>query len=337
MRKLFNNIDLDNYAISFENNKLNNNFIFNNVRFILPSYIEHITFHSMLAITENQQIISNSNSFIGDLPTHNNEYNRNKQGNYILSRINRTYEYLLNTPENDVIIDEAVYFLLDPFTETNIGHNLSILFERIRLYNLYNLNIAVVLPTPKLNDNIITIVNILLPDVKVILIQYDTIYLFTNTTYITTNLIFDINKNTDIILKLINGAIQKQPNIEQYKNKKICLIKNTNNKNIVNAYNCYEANNFFNEITKIGWICINPEIITITELICYLYFASSIITSGGGIFYGNAIYFNPNSVCKKIFLKLYDNIPDYNIEQYNFLHVEKNLDSQIPYILSNIN
>jgi hypothetical protein len=335
MRKLFNNIDLGTYDISFENNKLNNNFIFNNVRFLLPSYIEHITFHSMLAITENCQMISNSNSFIGDVATHNYDYNRNS-GNYILSRINRTYEYLLNTPENDVIIDEPVYFLLDPFTETNIGHNLSIIFERIRLYNLYNLNISVVLPILKLNDNIIKIVNILLPDAKVIFVEYDTIYLFTNTTYITTNLIFDINKNTDIILKVINGAIQKQPNIENYKNKKICLIKNTNNKNVVNTYNCYEANNFFAEITKLDWICINPETITIIELICYLYFASSIITSGGGIFYGNAIYFNPDSVCKKIFLKIYDNTPDYNTEQYKILCVEKNLNPHIPYILSNI-
>lgn len=337
MSYIFNKYNFNDYNLYSKNNifrckdkyKANDSNLYNDVLCIFPSY-KNNTFHSILAINMDDTIVTYSNSFLHDSLFDNPKCDINKydQETSIVTRLNITYDYLLKNKSNiSICIDETCYLLANPFNASNFGHDLSIILDRINSYINLNLDIPVILPQfvesiPRIKE----VVEILLPSTKIILMEPDKIYKFSKL-YVTFNEIFNILKHQSLINKLIDNTIKSMDNLEKYKNKKIIIFKNSKHANVVSKWNCFNAIDCINTlVNNLEWVEINPEILNIKELICYLCFAKKIITSYGAISYGNAVFFNPNA--KRYFLCINNWGPYYHDNLYEIIHVnELNLDS----------
>jgi len=326
----------NNDFIKMLHNKIKKTDYFQDVRFLFPSYKDN-TFHAMLAIiSSNDDIISNSNSYITD-PNSIDDDNYDKV-HTVYTRMNICYNYLINNKDNDITIEEECFFLINPFNAVNFGHDMSILLDRLHYYftnKLDTLKIPVVLPSYlKKIPRPIELIELLLPDIKIVYVDCDKVYLFKKV-YITPNTFFNIKKHQYLINIITLCCIEhKGLNIDNYKNKKICLIKNSINKNIITQNTCFTAPNFLDELEKnYSYICINPEIMNMVDIVCYLYYANTIVTSIGSIIYGNGIFFNPNS--KRYFLST-GALPYYDISLYIIIKTELNLDNNIKNLIISI-
>ena len=310
----------------------NNSTIFNSVKFYFPSYIQN-SFHSILALSESNEVISHSNSFIHDTGIPHNDAYDTVHGTYVYHRLNITKEYLLNAIP-DEYVDGNYYFLVNPFNLTNFGHDLSITLDRIDYYIKNNFDIPLVLPElVKTLPRILEVVQLLLPDISILFIKSDVVYKFTGNCYFSYNEIFNIEKHEYLIKRLVGNIVLD--NAEQYKNKKVCLIKNNRNKYVIMNHNCYIADNFLNSLESRGWIILNPEHTSIKEIAAYLYYSSKILTSFGGISYGNGVFFNKNAT---IYHLLMPNEMPYKYIRVDFpINVySNNLDNQIDNIINRV-
>jgi hypothetical protein len=140
----------------------------------------------------------------------------------IYSRLNITYKYLLNT-HIDEYIDEEIFLLANPFTGTNIDHDLSIILNRIHIYRLHNLTMPIVLTEfSKAIPRNIEICRLLLPNSKIYFLPDNKIVKFRKL-HITENIIFDIMKHRYLINEIIEKTIDLpliRNNFDNYKDKK---------------------------------------------------------------------------------------------------------------------
>src|SRR5271155_1163789 len=117
---------------------------FKDIQFIFPSY-KNNTFHAMMAINNDKNIIANSNSFITDKGFLGNKgYDI---ATSIYTRLNICYDYLHNNTKVDIIIEEECFFLINCFNAVNFGHDLSIILDRLDYYITKKLDIPIVLPS----------------------------------------------------------------------------------------------------------------------------------------------------------------------------------------------
>lgn len=117
--------------------------------------------------------------------------------------------------------------------------------------------------------------------------------------------------------------------LDSYRDKNVFMIKNSRNLNVVTKYNTYTCNKIMEELRQSGWIIINPEAMNMFEIIAYLSLANKIVTSYGGIFYGNGIFFN--RYCEKFIIlndtkheKLYFWDTEFIIIYKNNTNLDKN-------------
>ena len=267
------------------------------VKMICPC-LNSTKFHAILGIDNNKHIIPNSNSFLVDSNFINNHDGLVGYDDIhtIFSRLNIAFKHLLETPV-DIIIENEMFLLANPFTGTNIGHDLSIIFNRIHIYKEHKLNIPVVLPEfIKTIPRSLEMCRMLLPETDIFFIPDNKVIQFTNL-HITENIIFDIMRHkylADEIIKTVMNTNEITSQIDKYKDKKIILIKTNNHKYVVNKWTAFHCPITIELLTtKYGWIFINPEEITMTEMIAYLYLAKRIVTSFGAISYAHTMFFNP--------------------------------------------
>ena len=303
-------VNVTSYNISSDINKAikhDNSYYIGYSKIILPPYTENNAFHSILAVDISNNIISNSNSFLVD-PNFINVPNKNiieyNNTHSIFTRLDITYKYLKNNKVDDTIYDE-MFLLCNPFSSTNIGHDLSILLDRIHIYRQNKLTIPVVLSEFMLTiPRSLEICKLLLNDIPIYYLPNNKIIEFKNL-HIPPNTIFDILKHTYLINEIIQKIIihpEIKDKIDQYKNKKILLIKTDRNKNVVSKWSCFTGNMTLDMLcSKHDYIYINPENLSIIEIIVYLYYASKIVTSFGAISYAHTMFFNP--FIKYYFLK----------------------------------
>lgn len=246
------------------------------------------TFHSILAIEYNtKKYIPNSNSYIRDA-TYNIHYELKHQ---IYNRINMTYALLSTRNINEcVMMDDECLLLANPFSGVNSGHDLSVILNALQYYLTNNMQCKVVIHIESfVIPRNIELIELFIPRDKFIIINYDKYYFFKNI-HIPKPIIFDIFAHKLLINKLKKSIITKMSNSDEYKNKKIVLIKNMNNLNIVRKENCYQCSELFTLLEKNGWIIINPEKMHIYKIAMYIMFANKIFLSGGAIAYTHVIY-----------------------------------------------
>jgi hypothetical protein len=306
------------------------------IKLLLPKSPEN-KFHAILGLTPTNQIIHATNSFLEDRNfIYNNFIGRKEYDNNhtILTRLQQTYDYMINN-QPDNMITESMYLLVNPFSSTNIGHDLSILFERIHYYRQMNINIPVVIGDVTLKiPRAYEIIKLLLPNTTFYILDSDK-YTFFNNLIVVPNCIFDIRRHQYLIDEVIKNALLQIDDIDKYKNKKIFLVKTNKNANVVTKSTMFYADKVIDTLEKqYNYICINPETMNMYEIIAYLQYADKIINSYGAINYANALFFGSSP--KRYYLNNSGYMPYWDIHLYKIINIDSNLDANIDYLLRNI-
>jgi hypothetical protein len=287
------------------------------------------TFHAMLGIRPNGDVLHNSNSFLTDSNFINNrkglmEYDKHFT---IFRRLAYTHTYLKTNPAEEVI-EEEMFLLLNPFGASNIGHDLSILFDRINTYKMRGLTMPVVVgDVMKLFPAALEICNLLLPGTKLFFLPSDKIIHFKRL-HIHKNVVFDITRHrSTIVRELIERCISETPAdvLDSFKGQKIIIMKTDLNSQVVTSTTRFRCSNTIRTLERLhGFKYINPEVLPMKDVILYLQFASRIVTSFGAISYAHGIFFNPH--IKFHFIKTeYD--PYYDIDKYTVVKMPLDIDS----------
>ena len=261
---------------------------YKNVKFMFP-YNEPNTFHAELGIYGSDGIvIAHTNSYIDDTIVNYTEYEKQHR---IYARINHTYDLLCNTSPEECI-EEPVVSFMSPFDSVNFGHNLSIVLDFIHNYKELGLNIPIVVSDVSRNfPNILSILELFFDDIR--FIENNKVYLLKEV-YFFKPIILDVSLHKNVIHDITQRSFALVPDRDSYKNKKVFLVKLANhNKNIVKPDTVYEASALLDKLRgDPRWIVINPEKMSIYEIIAYLVHAKLIVTSIGAISYGHGIFFN---------------------------------------------
>lgn len=293
------------------------------VKFIFPVQRENV-FHSLLGyIEENYKIVSESNAYIMDKNyNYQNKISYDNNCSDVFSRMNYTYHKIKEMNyECKNIVRETVASFMTPFDCVNFGHNLSMILNFIHLYQVMELDCKIVLSEySKRIPRIVEILHLFFEEDKILWINNNTVYYFHEIYFFTTgSTAFDILKYPLLIEEIKHRAIfhclkssAKQGfvasdldrNRSSYYRKNIFIVKNNTQSNTVTKSNVYQCKEIMKELEHSGWVIINPENMNMIEIITYLIYAKKIVTSYGGILYGNGVFFN--RLCKK-FILLKDN------------------------------
>jgi mRNA-degrading endonuclease HigB of HigAB toxin-antitoxin module len=258
-----------------------------------PSYYEN-KWHSILAITTNdQRVITNSNTFywenwqtLGEKWTIQNDHNK------IYDRIVYTYHHIKNTPlKNRTYIDTECFLMANPYTGVNSGHELSIILDCVDYIRKANIQKIVIFNYSYKYPNNLYLLKLLVPEDNLLFINFNTVYQFRKIHIIKQEL-HNICKHQYLIEELKHKILAKGGDVTKYKNKKIIMIKNIRNIQVLRSYDQFICERLFSELHKRGYVIINPEQMDIFDLALYLMHARIIISSYGGILYTNQIFFN---------------------------------------------
>jgi hypothetical protein len=229
--------------------------------------------------------------------------NLKKKENIFKSRQFRKLTFINNNTEinNNSSIDElnlqyyndAIYFsMLDAFSFSNSGHNLSDFLNRVYYVVKNNLKHILIYKGYK-NTHNFKLLTLLLPaDCLFYELEFNSIYKFNNIVVIypvTMNILL----HEPLICELRNRIINDwSKNLSHLKNKKIILMKTHRNSNVMLKRTQFNCEQFLKELEKKGYIYIIPENLDVFELSVYLLFANTIVYSTGSILYTNKILFN---------------------------------------------
>ena len=174
------------------------------------------------------------------------------------------------------------------------------------------------------------ICKVLLPDTQFYFLPSNTVVNF-KYIVIPPNTVFHILKNPDLIQEIIQiynkGAIE-----QKFMNRKIFIVKNNDNNNIITKYNVFNCRNTIQTLVDYyNYVYINPEKMPMNEIVQYLSNAKKIITSYGSISYGNAIFFNKSA---EIFYLNQE--PYYDNHLCKVIHCDYDLDSCLKKFLKEI-
>jgi hypothetical protein len=288
------------------------------------------SFHSILGITPSKEIIHNTNSFLVDSHFKKNAIRdliHYDNTHSIFRRLIITYNHLVKH-EAEIAVDREMFLLVNPFSASNIGHDLSILFDRIHYYKMNKLTMPVVVAEyMNVIPRSLEICRMLLPDTEFFFIPSNKIINFTKL-IVPRNIIFNICLHrTTIIKELIDlcyASVSKDI-LESYKNKKVILMKTNINKQVITSATCFKCSDTINILTKdYDFLYINPEIMPMRDIILYLVHAKKIVTSFGAISYAHAIFFNPDIKYDFIFTNY---SPYYDVDKNNIIKMPLDIDS----------
>lgn len=298
---------------------------YKNVRFLFP-YEKPNNFHAELAVyTTENIIIANSNSYIDDSGANASEAYEEKHRIY--SRLNYTYDQLCNK-EPEECIEEAVCSFMSPFDSVNFGHNLSVVFDFIHQYRALELKIPIVLSNVSKNfPNILRVLELFFEDIR--FIENNKMYLFKEI-YFFTPIILDVCRHPTIIQETITRSLKHVGLNGSYKNKKVFIVKLMNHHaNIVETNTAFHSDTLLEKLRNDpGWVVIQPESMSIYDIIAYLQHASFIVTSVGAISYGHGIFFNRESTLYFLSQETVPKAYQY-INWMRYVFVTKYLDNHI--------
>lgn len=268
---------------------------------------------------ESNRLISNSNHFIDLEKTDTKLYqeigNETAKGHKIYSRIKNNYIHLVNYKNNvnlsKKIINEDCIFLHNSFSGGNAGHDLYYTLDIIDKY--IDTNIKFVLYNEGKNTNVFKIINLLIPQNRLIFINEKEVYQFENEIFDYEHCYYDSSQFSNIINK-INLIIKEK--IEKYKipyelhNKNVLVLKNNlKNKHIVRSNDTFIIDEeFVNYVLTKNWYILDVESSDNFYINCYLLNnAKNIISCQRGISAFNQIFYNKNANFYALIVA-YDNV-----------------------------
>jgi hypothetical protein len=299
---MLNYSELPKYIIDGENDIIKNKDKFPSINNTVTRYTDVLlsfpyygpnTFHSNLAIDYNtKKYIINSTSFIEDPMYGTKSFDMTYK---VYSRINLNYHALTTKSKNDpdvINITEECMLFANSFSGSNSGHDLSIIINALNYYikNKLTCKILVHKESLKIPRNL-EFIQLFIDKSKFIFIENDKYY-FINNLHIEKPEFFAILKHKHIIEDAKKLIVERFFDINDFKNKKIALIKHKGQKNVVRGGNCYYGDKFFDKLKANGWIILNPETMNIYKIAAYCMFAEKILLSGGAITYTHMIYMN---------------------------------------------
>ena len=243
-------------------------------------------------------VIENINHFI-----HGSNWGVDYNNKYkIYDNLVKNYIEILNVKKSETddgnglnlqYYNDTIYFsLLDAFSFSNSGHNLSDFLNRVDYIIKNGLKHILIYKGYK-NTHNFKLLSLLLPaDCLFYELELNSIYKFNNIIVIYP-VIMHILLHEHLIHTLRNCIIDDwSQKLSHLKNKKIILMKTHRNHNVMLKHTQFNCEPFLKELEIKGYIYIIPEDLDIFELCIYLLFADTIVYSTGSILYTNKIMFN---------------------------------------------
>ena len=242
---------------------------------------------STIYVENELKIISNSNYFIAGNEwgiLYNNLYK-------IYDNIVRNYTEIANT--NNTELEDYIYFnMIDPFSFSNSGHNLSYILNCVDYIIKHNITHILVLEGYQEMHNFKLISKILPSNCIIIELKLNHIYKIKNIIIID-QVIMNIFNHKYLINSLIDIIKNEYSNIyDDLKHKNVILMKTNRNEGVMDKHTQILCEKFLLNLEDKGWIYLYPEKLDIFQLCIYLLFADKIIFSTGSILYTNKIFFN---------------------------------------------
>ena len=272
------------------------------------------------------KVISNSNHFL-----HGHEWNAGYNSVYkIYDNLVKNYLEIQNIQEQNINNDlnnEKIYFnLLDAFSFSNSGHNLSFILDAVQYIISNNIQNILIYKNYK-NTNNFKLINLLLPSTcNYIELNENSIYKIKNVVIIYPE-IYNIFKHPNLINDLKNIIIDNYGEIySDCKNKNIILMKTNRNKNVMLEYTRIKCEKMLCMLEEQNYINLIPEEMDIFKLCIYILYANKILISTGSVIYTNKIFINKSS--KLIGVVYMNNKPcDFNgLENISYLsYINNNL------------
>ena len=268
------------------NKKARENYIYSRV--FCPYYKKN-KFNGILALNKDNKIIMPSNSYV--IKHHGEKYNDIHE---IYNLINFSYD-TLTTLEHDVMIPEKCMLFGNAFSGANFGHDMSVVLDLLKYYKQKKLNCKILVLQKSFEiPRMIEFLKLFFRDDQIIVMKLNKIYKVKEL-IIKQRETFNIYKHKDIIKESLELATKKHMD-KKYLNKKIFLVKNDTQGSIIQKDTMYHCPKLMKILeNKYKWVVINPEKMTIYEIMLYLANAERIVTSYGGILYAHEIFFNPTA------------------------------------------
>ena len=260
-----------------------------------------------IGVSGKKNLITNSNHFIdtGDIGQETGHFTRGITGackaHHIYSRIISNYKKLAYNTVPDQLIKDKCVFLHNSFSTGNAGHDLFCILNTLdKFINSENLYFVLLNEVNK-NSHNYKIIKLFVPNNRIITINQNTIYHFKRRIFNYEIGCHHIIKYINIISTLLTKVKikhEKQLNEDKktkFKNRKVILIKNSNQNSVVRPEDCFNANLLFNYLRNENWIIINPEKIDFLKFTYLLMNAQVIITGQRGISCCNQIFYNLNA------------------------------------------
>ena len=270
--------------------------------FDIYDYLEN-KWISKISVYE-KSLVLNSNIFIStteDIHQEDGNYNPKRVPHFIYTRIaNNYYNIINNNKTNMLVIEDKCIFLHNSFSEGNAGHDICCILRVLTQY-LNDKTIKYVVFNEIKQCNNLSIIKLFIDDEQLIKINQNVLINFKNQIFnyeqaihCPNNYIELINKLQQLITIKINNTYDSEY-ISQLKNKKCCIIKNTNQKYVVRNEDQVNANVLFNYLLSENWYICNPENDDFYKMAYMLMNASIIITGQRGISCCNQIFYNLNA------------------------------------------
>ena len=222
-----------------------------------------------------------------------NQDSNNEHFCNIYENIESNYDDVLNTSIFENTYDDVYFYMMNPFSLSNSGHDLSINLNNIDFILKNNIKNVITLEEYKQTHNFKLIQLLLCNRVTFIFLKSGTMYKFERMIIIE-QVHYDIFRHSYLIKKLNNLIHEMYSNVyNDYKNKKILLIKTLDNPNIFRTDTAFDCKSWIQK--QKDYVFIVPEEMEIFKLVMYLKNAKQIIFSGGSILYTNQIFFNENA------------------------------------------
>ena len=254
-----------------------------------------------------KQLITNSNHFIdtGDIGQETGHFTRGITGackaHHIYSRMIVNYNKLLYNNQSVEVIPNKCVFLHNSFSTGNAGHDLFCMLNTLDKFKNSKDMFFVLFNEVNLHSNNYKILKLFVPNNKIIKIHQNKIYRFKRRVFnyeIGCHHVTHYHSIINILLDKKKIKHDKELNNDKktkFKNRKIILIKNTNQNSIVRPEDCFNANLLFKHLRNENWIIINPEKMDFLKLTYLLMNAQVIITGQRGISCCNQIFYNLNA------------------------------------------
>jgi hypothetical protein len=258
--------------------------------------------HSVLAITPNEFVISNSNSFYWQATRYDVNAWQNV-AHRIYDRLIYTYHRAKNTPlESRQLITQESFLLANPFEGTNSGHDLSIIFDAVVYIRAHpTIKRVVILKAAEWFPSNLTLLKFLLKDgPEIWMMDWNMVYRFSKI-HIIKQEILNIRKHHMICDEILARAISVGV---AHQRRKVVLLKTHRDQNVITTRNQLICAKLLADLESHGYMVVQPETTAdIMSLIAVLHNATEIITGKGAILYTHMVFFNPNAVMKLILME----------------------------------